>query len=59
MLSVKSEIFGINRTDDFPLLFNGSGFREYVAKYYPKKEIGEVMEQVDKWLFYLKKGGND
>jgi hypothetical protein len=26
-----------------------------VAKYYPKKEIGEVMEQVEKWLAYLKK----
>ncbi len=30
-------------------------FRDYVAKYYPKKEIGEVVEQVEKWLQHLRK----
>ncbi|MDR3715347.1 MAG: hypothetical protein P4L51_21280 [Puia sp.] len=33
------------------------GFRDSMAKYYPKKEIGEVMKQVEKWLAYLKKEG--
>lgn len=30
-------------------------FAEYVMKYYPDKDAGELMGQVDKWLEYLKK----
>jgi hypothetical protein len=33
-----------------------TGFQEYVSKYYPAQDIGEVMEQMGKLLSYLKKG---
>lgn len=32
-----------------------ASFADYLQKYYPDKDAGEVMEQVDKWLVYLKK----
>jgi hypothetical protein len=31
-------------------------FADYILKYYPDKDAGEAMTQVDKWLDYLRKG---
>lgn len=31
-------------------------FAEYVQKYYPDKDAGEVIRQLDKWLDHLRKG---
>lgn len=30
-----------------------TSFTEYLKKYYPKNDVGEIKEQIEKWLQYL------